>query len=595
MNDLERELRDVLEERSRDARAGQASAPKVLRRARRRQAATALATVATVTAVVAGSVAALSAIRKQEPVVTDSGLHKMRTASINDATISSPADWYLLALPTPIDEIIQLTNFDPASTTPCFTTGAADLPSDGVLLVVERGTGSIGDDAPRWPVPLEYDSAPSACRPGGLMESPEPGLPWREEASWVSEDGTLPYTAHLVYGPEASDADRSALISSFESLSVRDPSDPLLIDSPSYVLGSGDGWNLVASMSPGGGPDLSLLTARNRAGAGAFTVPESGHLESTSKTISGITYVWGAASFEVASLMMTTDTGAGTAEILELPPSFDAPFNAFLAYAPVGTEWTLTALNGDGEQVAEAGGGGAVEAPPCAPFEDNPAPQSLPLPTAENAQSWLRDALVAARTVLADCGRYEFVSPGSLAAIEPTLNYNTSDTASAGTISIREAAAGHLLLVTADDRGNAWCIADDAAGDTTTYGNVDAATLEQCVGGWDLPARRKPVQASIEHGGSYWAVYVAVEPDEGRVLADARDRVEAAGYTPGGGDLACDQGAAEALGMERQAQAMTVAVYFDTRDDAETFFGLLASRLEPPPVGIANVTTLCLD
>lgn len=37
----------------------------------------------------------------------------------------------------------------------------------------------------------------------------------------------------------------------------------------------------------------------------------------------------------------------------------------------------------------------------------------------------------------------------------------------------------------ADDEGNVWCVADDARTGITSYGNVDAATVEACVGGWD--------------------------------------------------------------------------------------------------------------
>jgi hypothetical protein len=33
--------------------------------------------------------------------------------------------------------------------------------------------------------------------------------------------------------------------------------------------------------------------------------------------------------------------------------------------------------------------------------------------------------------------------------------------------------------------GNVWCLADDARTGITSYGNVDEATVEACVGGWD--------------------------------------------------------------------------------------------------------------
>jgi hypothetical protein len=58
------------------------------------------------------------------------------------------------------------------------------------------------------------------------------------------------------------------------------------------------------------------------------------------------------------------------------------------------------------------------------------------------------------------------------------------------------------------------------------------------------------------------------------------------------GEIACDQGAAEALGTDDEWR---VAVYFETQDEANAFAdqaGLLGH--EGGPV-IARVTTYCLD
>jgi hypothetical protein len=74
------------------------------------------------------------------------------------------------------------------------------------------------------------------------------------------------------------------------------------------------------------------------------------------------------------------------------------------------------------------------------------------------------------------------------------------------------------------------------------------------------------------------------------VFADAIAAAEAMGYFAGAGDLGCDQGAAEALGLE-DGFYYGVGLYFATMDDAIAF----AAAYPGEVVGIANVTTFCLD
>ncbi len=104
------------------------------------------------------------------------------------------------------------------------------------------------------------------------------------------------------------------------------------------------------------------------------------------------------------------------------------------------------------------------------------------------------------------------------------------------------------------------------------------------------PQPEVPAPAQLEHGGVVWGVYLAIDEDfEDPALAAATARVEAFGYSAGVGEDACDQPAAETLGVP--PESAVVAIYFDTRADAET----AAALFEPPPVEIARVTTFCLD
>ena len=70
-------------------------------------------------------------------------------------------------------------------------------------------------------------------------------------------------------------------------------------------------------------------------------------------------------------------------------------------------------------------------------------------------------------------------------------------------------------------------------------------------------------------------------------------RVAELGYPQGGGELGCDVGAGEALGIGDGA--MAIAVYFDTQAGAEDFAQRYAETYGEEVVGLAQVTTLCLD
>lgn len=93
------------------------------------------------------------------------------------------------------------------------------------------------------------------------------------------------------------------------------------------------------------------------------------------------------------------------------------------------------------------------------------------------------------------------------------------------------------------------------------------------------------------HGSTAWAVYAAVSSSwDDPALAAADARLTAMGYTGlRGGSLACDQGAAEALG--RSAEDAAMAVYFDTPADAALFVELYGEGV----VGTVEVTLFCRD
>jgi hypothetical protein len=108
--------------------------------------------------------------------------------------------------------------------------------------------------------------------------------------------------------------------------------------------------------------------------------------------------------------------------------------------------------------------------------------------------------------------------------------------------------------------------------------------------GFDEPTP-KPVQP--QHGGTYWAVYAWLGSAGDREADDVSAMLlQDFGIEAFHGDLACDQGAAEALGTHAEQR---IAVYFESEAHAQAFAldaGLLGHEADPV---IAQVTTHCLD
>lgn len=101
-----------------------------------------------------------------------------------------------------------------------------------------------------------------------------------------------------------------------------------------------------------------------------------------------------------------------------------------------------------------------------------------------------------------------------------------------------------------------------------------------------------PREAVAVHGGRYWAVYLAVAYDAGDPeLAQAQASAQAVGYAGGIGDVQCETGAAEGLGLDPAKSYSAASVFFDTRADAQAF----VDRYAPGVVGTVQVTASCLD
>ncbi|GEK22978.1 hypothetical protein [Cellulomonas xylanilytica] len=106
----------------------------------------------------------------------------------------------------------------------------------------------------------------------------------------------------------------------------------------------------------------------------------------------------------------------------------------------------------------------------------------------------------------------------------------------------------------------------------------------------ETPPAALPQAADVTHGNEVWGTYVAVvDSFESPTALAAKERITELGYQSSGGDIGCDQGAAETLGLPQDV--MVVASYFATEQDAALF----AQMYGPDALGIAKVTLYCLD
>jgi hypothetical protein len=378
-NDLERELRTVLDERAAESRVRTNAAPSVVRRARGRQIGTLIGAAFTALAIVAAFVLAAGVIERSpsRPAIQTNEPAAVKTAQLPDVTITYPGNWYLLIFQAVdgVGDLVQLTNFDPASTKPCFSGDSVDLPSDGVVLLLNRGNGTIGPGADRWPVDLRYDPSPSACRPGGSIEA-QPGIPLHYSTSWTSRDAATPYEVNAMVGPDVDARARTALFDAFASLSVRGTGD-FYNGPPAYVLDSGIDrgrpWVLEA-IAHGEGARIALafpghpdLTKRLSA-----THVDAVELESGLRTTWSRdgTVIWGLAGRGVARI---ASSGGARTETTPLPPSFGSPYSAFAIPVPDPFQAALATFDADGNETGGLDTGSGVAPPPAATLSSGTA------------------------------------------------------------------------------------------------------------------------------------------------------------------------------------------------------------------------------
>lgn len=98
-----------------------------------------------------------------------------------------------------------------------------------------------------------------------------------------------------------------------------------------------------------------------------------------------------------------------------------------------------------------------------------------------------------------------------------------------------------------------------------------------------------------QQGDPVWGVYLAIGHSATDPVVDTAVRqASRVGYRAVVGDIACDGGAMEALGLDQYDYWSGATLYFATEADARGFAAAYA-RAVTAPKGVAHVTVGCLD
>jgi hypothetical protein len=367
VNDLERDLREALDE---DARRVPTpiSAPEGLRRSvRRRQAVfvglMGLAGAAVVAGIVAGATMLLP-VRSSQP----GGAGPTTTGTLNGITITYPQAWSLIdpdeaglngssmmaevQLPR---IMLALAPTDPGKTFGC--PGQAGGAATFVMTVQEEPLALEGPSSEPWPVELRAmnaDGSESACYPSWDFL----------RAGWTAAGRT--FEARVGFSPDASDEEHDAVAAAFASMTFEPSTGGVTSVVLAHGTAGGEDWQLFASRDTGG---LSLDIAGETTGAGTAGLGASSTNIQASTILFGSgsdaeLVVFGAVPEGAVRVDASSADGSVTStDVLDVPNEIDPGLNAFVLVVAPGP-LKLLGYDASGEVVAH----GAVDAAEPAPL-----------------------------------------------------------------------------------------------------------------------------------------------------------------------------------------------------------------------------------
>ena len=358
MNDLERDLREVLNE---DARRVPTpiSAPEGLRRSvRRRQAVlggvVGLSALAIVAGVVTGATMLLPA-QSNRPA----GVGPMTTGTLNGIKIMYPAGWHLIdpdeaGLNSSSEKsqdlprlVLALSPQPPSDLLACPGMVEGEPPTF-LMTVQEQPLALAGDAAAPWPATLEPmdlgAGGAGGCYPGWAFSN----------ATWTAEGRT--FEAVVGLDPDVREADREALFAAFDSMTFA----PTTAGPTSVVLATGtaggEDWELIATRQSDG-LSLSLDAETFGTGSGGYhdamrALHLTTHMFGSGEQAERV--VFGAIPADAVTLV-GTDAAFEQNEvaILDVPEEIDPVLNAFVVTMDPDLVMAFEALDEQGRVVAD--------------------------------------------------------------------------------------------------------------------------------------------------------------------------------------------------------------------------------------------------
>jgi hypothetical protein len=476
MNDLERDLRDLLEDEARlappphDARVA-------IRRTRRRQIATVAAATLGVAALLVGGIAGLRWIGDPDRTVPAG---ETATTMMNGISITAPEAWHVIDP----DEaglngggtahdlprlVLAVAPTDPGDAFGCPGLAKGAAPTF-LMTVQEQPLALAGRASTAWPVvlePIDADSGESGCYPRWEFLG----------AEWTAEGRT--FRARVGLAPDADDEEREALLAAFSSMTF----EPQAEGSSAVVLATGsaggEDWELIAT---GQGAGLDLTLQGETFGTGSLYRGQTTEVLQLVDHVFGDgsrsdRVVFGAVPDEVVRVVaIDAALTPMDIDVLDVPDGIDDRLNAFVVTIASDQIVAFEAYDARGRLVASAE---ALE--PVGP-------------TNELAIVWSRlfRAQQTVSTYAANHGSFTGFDAAAAARIDPGVGGDpgirwNDGTLRDGEVSIRDVAAASLVLVSATSLGDPFCVGailDNADGLDFFYGTQDAATLEDCQGGW---------------------------------------------------------------------------------------------------------------
>jgi hypothetical protein len=375
VNDLERDLRDVLGEDARRVPTP-TSAPEGLRKSvRRRQAVfgglVGLGGVVVLAGIVAGAGLLLSKPGGTVPAA------ETTTGTLNGITITYPQPWHLIdpdeaalnGSPTmgesPLPRIVlALAPTEAPETFGC--PGRAGGDAAPLLMTVQEEPPTLGDLTRQWPVelrPMSVDASESACYPE-----------WEFlRARWIASGRV--FEARVGFSPDASDEERDGLFTAFSSMTFGPSGNTATSVVLAQGTAGGEHWQLVASRAKGG---LSIEIVAETTGTGVGAPDDaSTDLQATDAVFGSGSQaervVFGVVPEGVVRVEASIAGGSTiSSDVLDVPSEIAQRLNAFVLVVDPRGPVQLTGYDASGQVVATGSVGGAVSSPSPvdAAFED---------------------------------------------------------------------------------------------------------------------------------------------------------------------------------------------------------------------------------